>query len=1118
MIIITTYLKIRLALIKEHILYILLLFWAFSSTAIDIPVMPSLSSFEINKGQFEPNIIARTDIANGYFYLSSNSIDIVQTDNEKLHEIRHGHFSDLNLRNHHAKISFLDANNNPNLIFGKLQNTNTNYFRGDKSTHISEVKHTTSIILQNLYTNIDIKYERDDAKLKYEYVLHKGATIATIKQKYEGISDLCIKNEVLSYKTTFGEITEQKPYSYQWIDGEKVDVSVSYKLEKNEVSFQINENYNPDYDLIIDPIVVFSSYSGSFSDNWGFTATYDSTGNMYLGGIQYNSTVSSFPTPAGFPISAVLGAYQTTFSGSYYDMVLMKLSPDGKQRLAATYYGGRLEDYPLSMIVNKKNELVVLGVTSSNNFATTNNSTLAGLTDILITKFNLNLTKITASTYYGGSGYDGMNFFKADDPAKYYQFIGRFSQVFYLPYYQNYFTESDNYFYGDEYKSEIQLDSADNIYVASSTRSTNLPTTQNALNRSISGLQDGILAKFSTNLALSYATYIGGTGLDACHSVKIGTNNDVYVLGNSTSPALLGSNYSPFLNTKPGGIDGFILELPSTLTVTSKQIWIGTASADKAALLEIDTKKNVYVVGNTWARNFIITSVGTNAIYFNPNSGQFIQKYSPNLSQLLLSTRIGAGRLTPEISFTAFQVDDCNQILLGGWYNIDMFNISLANTDPIPTSSISLPTTPDAFQKLPNLNAGFYFAVYTENVAQLRYATQFGGGNGEHVDGGTSRFDKKGVIYQAICAGCGGNSDTKVTQNVWAMRNNSSNCNMLGVKINLKYTPISVSVGTSPPLQPNGTISGKVPFLVNFLNTTSSYTNKTKFQWQFPDSTTFSSNVPRSFQYNFNKIGKYDVLMQATDSSSCKSTDIKKITVYVNPFVDSLELCKGESKKFAIKGGSFFQWTPSTFLDNANAQNPTTFADTTQRYTILVSNEDNSYSYPLKTIVKVYPKSDFKFTFAALKDFEITEVTLKSLQRTNSLTWNFNNQFFKNENPAVFNFENEGIYTLTVSGLDTNNCVYSKNASVEVTKIAIPNIITPNGDGSNETFTIKNLPENMADIAIYNRWGIKIYEQKPYNNTWAANDLPDGIYYFALNLYRLDKSIKLVKGWVQVLR
>ncbi|TAG57358.1 MAG: gliding motility-associated C-terminal domain-containing protein [Cytophagales bacterium] len=1073
-------------------------------------VLPSLSSFEINKGQFEASMIAKTDVPNGYLYVSKQSFEIFQTDYEKIHELRHGHIDeDTFISKHHYKISFLNSNKDSKVRFGEFQNTNTNYFVGEKSKHFANVKHTTNLIIENIYPNINLNLTRNDATFKYEYVLKKGSNISEIIQNYEGVSDLKISEGKLTYKTTFTQITELKPFSYQIINGNKIEIASEYKLKNNQVTFHLKENYNPDYDLIIDPEVVFSSFSGSFADNWGYTATYDTLGNMYLGGIQFNDQFS-------FPINTVLGAYQTKFGGSVFDMVFMKFSTDGKERLAATYFGGNLEDHPMSMIVNKKNELVVLGVTNSTNFATTNGSINNGDSDLIISKFDATLTTLVSSIYFGGTGYDGLNLFKNKNPNNYFYYLYDFYlKTYYFPQASSFFFEpSDRMFYSDEFRSEIQLDSLDNIYVASSTQSTDLPTTFDALNTSLSGLQDGLFAKFSPNLDLVYSTYIGGTDLDACHSVKIGANNEVFLLGNSRSSTLLGNNYSSFINAKPGLLDGFLLEFPPTLTTTSKQIWIGTASDDKLALLEIDKNKNVYVAGNTWSSTFLVTNTGGGAIYSNPNSGQFIQKYSPNLDKLLLSTRIGAGRGIPDISFTAFQVDDCDQVLIGGWYNSDLFNIN--NT--VPGFITTLTTTSDAFQTFNNKQGGFYFAVYNPDLSGLRYATQFGGDGYEHVDGGTSRFDKKGVIYQAVCGGCRGNSNTKTTPNVWSVTNNSSNCNMLGVKINLKYSPINVSIATNPPLSNNSTISGRVPISIEFINTTSLYTTKTSFDWKFPDGLIISSNRPINYKYDFNKMGKFEVEMIAKDSSSCKSTDIKKATIFVNPYVDSLAMCKGDTKKFKITGGSFFEWTPDKFLDDAFSQSPTTFADTTQRYNILVSNEDNSYTFPLKTKVIVHPKTNFKYSLELERDIEKTKVELKSITNVNSVLWNFGNPRISNIKFSSFEFTDEGFYLLTVSGLDSNNCNYIKQAKIEVKKIFIPNIITPNGDGFNDTFTIRNLQDNKADITIYNRWGIKVFEQNGYDNSWDAKGVPDGIYFYNLSLYRLDDSIKPFKGWIQVLR
>jgi large repetitive protein len=76
--------------------------------------------------------------------------------------------------------------------------------------------------------------------------------------------------------------------------------------------------------------------------------------------------------------------------------------------------------------------------------------------------------------------------------------------------------------------------------------------------------------------------------------------------------------------------------------------------------------------------------------------------------------------------------------------------------------------------------------------------------------------------------------------------------------------------------------------------------------------------------------------------------------------------------------------------------------------------------------------------------------------------------------------------------------------------LELPNIITPNGDGSNDILIFDILsfnPEKYKDndLTIFNRWGDIVYRAKPYNNTWGGGNnsgqaLPEGTYYYVLRL------------------
>ncbi len=77
----------------------------------------------------------------------------------------------------------------------------------------------------------------------------------------------------------------------------------------------------------------------------------------------------------------------------------------------------------------------------------------------------------------------------------------------------------------------------------------------------------------------------------------------------------------------------------------------------------------------------------------------------------------------------------------------------------------------------------------------------------------------------------------------------------------------------------------------------------------------------------------------------------------------------------------------------------------------------------------------------------------------------------------------------------------------------IPNVITPNGDGFNDVWYIRDLegyPDN--EVRILNRWGDEVFEQKPYQNKWAGTwkdqELPGGTYYYILIIHYSGQDVK----------
>ena len=110
----------------------------------------------------------------------------------------------------------------------------------------------------------------------------------------------------------------------------------------NKVSFAFPNGYDKTEKLIIDPTLIFSTPTGSTASNFGFTATYDATGNAYGGGNVFG---------AGYPVT--VGAFQNAFQGGGTDAGITKFNPTGTTAIFSTYLGGAGGfDAPHSMIVD----------------------------------------------------------------------------------------------------------------------------------------------------------------------------------------------------------------------------------------------------------------------------------------------------------------------------------------------------------------------------------------------------------------------------------------------------------------------------------------------------------------------------------------------------------------------------------------------------------------------------------------------------------------------------------------------------------------------------------------------------------------------------------------------
>lgn len=853
--------------------------------------------FKENKGQWHKNVSYKVDLADGAMFLEKNGITYHFMDKSFIHAVhsenRPQKFPDK-IKFHGLKVKFLNANSTTQISPTNKSSFYENYFVGDKTNWATDVRSYERLNYSNIYNNIDFTIYTSDDNLKYDFIVKPGGDINQIKFAYSGADNIILKNGIVRIKTSITDVVENRPYAYQIVNGQEVKVDCKYSLKDSVIGFIFPNGYDKNYELIIDPILVFSSFTGATSDNFGFTATYDDNGFTYAGGISFG---------VGYPTT--IGAYDVTYNNGgsnsmwipHTDVSISKFNANGSSLIYSTYLGGTRSEAPHSLVTNSAGELYIFGTTGSSNFPITAgayDATFAGGAsiypggsgmehpngaDLYITKLSSNGSSLLGSTYVGGSANDGLNT-----------------------------VSSLEYNYGDAFRGEITVDDFGNCYVATTTNSSNFPVTNGTTFGG--GNSDGVLFHMNSTLTnMVYSTYIGGNSHDAAYGVQLDSYRNAFVTGGTMS-----SNLTAASNSFGGSVDGFLQKYSSGGVLLASR-YIGTSSYDQTYLVQVDINDDVYVVGQSTGP--IPVTAGK---YNNANSGQFIQKFNNAISSMIYSTVVGRGSGAIDISPSAFLVNDCGLIYLSGWGG--------ASNKPSSSTTSGLPITPGAYQTTTD-GSDFYLMVLDKDATGLLYGTYFGGGTShEHVDGGTSRFDKDGNVYQAVCAGCGGRSDFPTTAGAWSNTNNSTNCNLAVFKFNVDVIQAIASAPQAFYCWPN-------PVTFNNLSN-----GGNTYHWDFGDGSTSNLFAPT---HNYPSSGTYTVSLIVSDSTGCILPDTASITIDLYSPVEAdvtpdTGVCPGGSIQLVASGGSTYSWSPTTGLSNPNIANPIASPTVNTNYRVIVND------------------------------------------------------------------------------------------------------------------------------------------------------------------------------------
>ncbi|HEY0099618.1 MAG TPA: SBBP repeat-containing protein, partial [Pyrinomonadaceae bacterium] len=397
-----------------------------------------------------------------------------------------------------------------------------NYFKGDDPAKWrTNVPTFGRVRYKEVYPGIDVVYYGNQRQLEYDFVVAPGRDARAVSLEFAGADKLEVDAGGDLLLTVGGEVVRQrKPVIYQEAaGGARREVEGGYVLQpRGRVGFHVGE-YDAERPLVIDPILVYSTYLGGSGTDDGNDIKVDSAGNAYICG---NTSSTNFPTA---------NAFQATFGGANFeggrDGFITKLNATGSGFIYSTYLGGSGDDRCNKIAVDSTGNAYVVGESISTNFPRANafqNTYGGGLSDATITKLNANGDALVFSTYLGGSIFDAGN--------------------------------------------GIALDSSNNVYITGRTTSANFPTANAIQAAQASQSADAYVTKLNAaGNALVYSTYLGGSdgtegGFDAGFSIAVDSAGGAYVTGQtrSTNFPTVNAVQSTFGGGFPDG-DAFVTKI-----------------------------------------------------------------------------------------------------------------------------------------------------------------------------------------------------------------------------------------------------------------------------------------------------------------------------------------------------------------------------------------------------------------------------------------------------------------------------------------------------------------------------------------------------------------------------